>query len=181
MMLRKAVAILGLLLPTSAFATDPNVQITWLKTALQMPVEVIVQLNDCPYIKEHADEAWEEDGETGGFYFSPVKGERVYVVTCDLAASNAFYAAVRHKGKKAFRLNFPMVDGNGEMEMSPTLGGANLQPNNRLHGGILRGCLGNVATTMSYQYANGKFELEKQEANDDCEKPNWQVIFPKKQ
>jgi hypothetical protein len=180
MMLRRAVVTLSLLLPTSAFAAESDVQITWLKTALQMPVEVITQLNDCPYIKEHADEAWEENGETGGFSFSPAKGERVYVVTCDLGATNAFYAAVRHKGKKVSRLNFPMVNGNGEMEMSPTLGGANLQPDNRLVGGVMRGCLRQVATTLTYHYTGGKFELEKQEANDDCEKPNWQVIFPKK-
>jgi hypothetical protein len=163
-----------------AHAIGSEAKVTWLKSASEIPATVRAKIKDCTYIAENTEEAWEENNESGGMFFSPAKGQTIYIVTCELAASNVFDAAVLVKNGKATRLKFSMLDENNKMITETTIGNSQYGGNGKLTGGVLAGCVGSVGTTMTYHLKGNQFVLAQQEANSNCEKPNWQVIFPKK-
>jgi hypothetical protein len=163
-------------------------KLTFLKSAKELPLAVIAKLKDCPYLNPTAEDAptepdvWKPDGETGGSRLRLAKGGDIYVVSCDLAASNVWTAAVLHKNGKAKRLSFPFIDEVGKKSMRTSLGNAHWK-NGILESGVAEGCAGNNSTTASHAWAKDRFELsllEVSRADSNCENAKTKVIYKRK-
>ena len=165
--------------PGSAKAMGAEVPVSWLKSEAGLPASVRAQLQDCRYLAEHRSEAWDENSETGGYSLDVDSKQKLFVITCDLAASNAFDAAVLLEGEIAERLSFPVVDESGEKSTRDMIGNSMMKKDLMLDSGVLAGCAGQVGTTATHKFANGAFELLKWESNSDCENPQWKTIYEK--
>ena len=167
-------------------ASDPansmgaEVPVSWLKSEADLPASVRAQLQDCRYLVDGRADAWEENSETGGYSLDIDGKQKLFVITCDLAASNAFDAAVLLEGENAERLFFPVLDENGEKSARDMIGNSMMKKDLILGSGILGGCAGLVGTTATHRFANGAFELLKLESNSNCENPQWKTIYEKK-
>ena len=84
----------------SANSMGAEVPVSWLKSEADLPASVRAQLQDCRYLADGRAEAWEENSETGGYSLDIDGKRKLFVITCDLAASNAFDAAVLLEEKK---------------------------------------------------------------------------------
>ena len=166
--------------PDSVNSMGAEVPVSWLKSEAGLPASVRTQLQDCRYLAEHRSEAWDENSETGGYSVDIDGKQKLFVVTCDLAASNAFDAAVLLEGEKAKRLSFPVVDENGEKSTGGMIGNSMMTRDLILSSGVLAGCAGQVGTTATHKFSNGAFELLKMESNRNCENPQWKTIYEKK-
>ena len=166
--------------PDSANSMGAEVPVSWLKSEADLPASVRAQLQDCRYIAEGRAEAWDENSETGGYSVDVDSKQKLFVITCDLAASNAFDAAVLLEGEKAKRLFFPDLDENGEKSPRDRIGNSMMKKDLILSSGVSAGCAGQVGTTAIHKFANGAFELLSLESNSNCEKPEWKTIYEKK-
>ena len=164
----------------SANSMGAEVPVSWLKSEADLPASVRAQLQGCRYLADGRAEAWGENSETGGYSVDIDGKQKLFVITCDLAASNAFDAAVLLEGEKAERLFFPVLDENGEKSTRDMIGNSMMKNDLVLGSGILAGCAGQVGTTATHKFANGAFELLKLESNSNCENPQWKTIYEKK-
>ena len=164
----------------SAISMGSEVPVSWLKSEADLPASVRAQLQDCRYLAEGRAETWDENSETGGYSVDIDGKQKLFVITCHLAASNAFDAAVLLAGENAKRLSFPTVDENGVKSMRGMIGNSMMKKDMILGSGVLAGCAGQVGTTATHKFANGAFELLKLESNSNCENPQWKTIYEKK-
>jgi hypothetical protein len=164
---------------TPAFSMGSDKPVTWLKSYGELPKPVRKAASSCSYPKEHTTEALEKDTETGG-YFVKVEGGRLYVVTCELAASNAFDAAVLFSNGRARRLAFPSLQDDNRLHDNDAAGNTRLQKDGSLAAFVSMGCAGSVGVTMTYALKAGKLVLTEQQSNSDCDNPAWKVVYPAK-
>jgi hypothetical protein len=162
-----------------AFSMGSDRPVTWLKSFGELPKPVLRALASCSYPHEHLREALEQDTETGG-YFIEIKGDKVYIVTCELAASNAFDAAVLFANGRAKRLAFPALRDDKRLHGDATAGNTRLQKDGSLAAMISMGCAGSVGVAMTYVFKAGRLVLTGQQSNSNCDKPAWKVVYPAK-
>ena len=162
----------------SANSMGAEVPVSWLKSEADLPASIRAQLQNCPYLADGRAE--EENSETGGYSIDIDGKKKLFVITCDLAASNAFDAVVLLEGENAERLSFPVLDANGEKSTRDMIGNSMMKSDLILGSGVLAGCAGLVGTTATHKFANGAFELLKLESNSNCENPQWKTIYEKK-
>jgi hypothetical protein len=171
-----------LAMTASAFAMGAESPVTWLKSANDLPKPVARALKDCPYLKPSGGglaEAWEPNGESGGFRAKLDGGRELYVVTCDLGASNAMEAAVLFAGGRAKRLTFPFVDETGAKSSEPMIANSTWK-NGALTSGLLQGCAGVRSTSATHVLEKDRFvldALEWQVPDDKCKNPKTKVIY----
>ena len=126
----------------------------------------------------------ESDRETGVFRirFSPNK--IVYGASCDLAASNVWWAAALVEGSKVTRLNFPMLNDSGKMQSEPQVGGLLWDGEKGvLRSGLLSGCAGANQHIAEFKLNGHSLELVYQETTDageNCDKPVTKVLYNKR-
>jgi hypothetical protein len=164
----------------SANSMGAEVPVSWLKSEADLPASVRAQLQDCRYLADNRAEAWDENSETGGYSVDIDGKQKLFVVTCDLAASNAFDATVLLEAENAERLSFPVFDENGEKSTRDMIGNSMMKKDLILDSRISAGCAGQIGTTATHKFANGAFELLRLESNSNCENPEWKIIYEKR-
>lgn len=185
-MLRPLVATTALLtITTTAHADTPAY--AWLGETV--PKAVAAKLRACPYLKSltvGAPKPIEQDeanSETGVFRVIFSNNAVLYGATCDLGASNAWWAAVLVNGKHATRLRFPMVGDSGKLELQDQVGGLSWDADKAmLTSGLLTGCAGANSVIARFKLSGKRLDLTHQEATnagENCDKPVTTVVFPK--
>lgn len=177
-------AITVLTINATAHAASPSYE--WLGETV--PKAVAAKLSSCPYLKDltvgtpKPTMQEETEGETGAFRIVFSSKNMLYGATCDLGASNAWWAAVLVNGKQAMRLRFPMVGDTGKIEPQDQVGGLFWDGEKAmLTSGLLTGCAGQNLLVARFKLVGRKLELTYQEttyAGENCDKPVTTVVFP---
>ncbi len=185
MMRSMTAAALVLATTCSAHAASPRYE--WLGTTV--PKVVAAMLRSCPYLKDltigtpKPIEQDEANSETGVFHVVFNNRATLYGVTCDLGASNVWWAAVLVNGKQATRLRFPMVGDSGKIEPQDQVGGLFWAKDKAVLGsGLLTGCTGTNSVIAEFRLNGKKLDLTHQEATnagENCNKPVTTVLYPK--
>lgn len=175
-----ALALWGLLAPNApVLAMGSTAAVTWLGSASELPDAVQGAMSGCSYITPDSTEAWGPDNETGAFYLNLGDGGRLYIVTCELAASNAFDAAVRLQEGRAERLVFPFLNEDGTLGTKPTVPNSRWQSDGVLSAYLSTGCAGAMGVELLYRLTGGKFDLVYQKSNQNCDSPSWHLDYGK--
>ena len=184
MMLRFSASILVLFFACTAAQAAAGAY-EWLGNTV--PKNVAAKLASCPTLKElTVGEAKavppEGDTESGVFRIRYSANKALYGVSCDMGASNVWWAAVLVEGKIVKRLKFPMVNESGKLVAEDVAGGLNWEAKTGLlNSGVSAGCAGSNSVTASFRLTGKKLKLLRQEATnagEDCDKPVTTIVYP---